>query len=287
MPPTPLMAAPAPLPNGSSVTQISLTVRDLARVVRFYTHVVGLDEVEAERDSVWLGAGDGSFLQLVENPTGEPQPGTTGLFHLAILYPSRADLAAVTARLAGLQAPIQGASDHGVSEAVYFADPEGNGVEIYRDREVAEWPVRDGELHMQTLPLDLRALLNEAPPAERWRIPTGTRLGHVHLRVADVAEAEAFYQDVVGLDLMQRYGGSASFFSAGRYHHHVAVNTWASRGAPTPPEDALGLGWFRIEVADPAARQLVVDRLHNRETTRSLAQGTTRAVDPSGNHVVI
>jgi catechol 2,3-dioxygenase len=286
-PPNPLSPAPAPLPSGSSVTQISLRVRDLGRVTRFYTHVVGLDEIDAGRDSVWLGAGDVPFLQLVENPTGEPQTGATGLFHLAILYPSRADLAAVTARLVGLQAPLQGASDHGVSEAVYFADPEGNGVEIYRDREMAEWPVQNGELRMQTLHLDLPALLDEAPPAERWRVPSGTRLGHVHLRVADIAEAEAFYRDVVGLDLMQRYGGSASFFSAGGYHHHVAVNTWASLGAPAPPGDASGLGWFRIEAADPAARQRLIERLDDHDRLRSHTDELLRALDPSGNEVRI
>lgn len=286
-PPSPLSAASTPLPEGASVTQISLTVRDLDRVARFYTHVVGLDEVGGGADALWLGAGDEPFLQLVQNPTGEHQPATTGLFHLAILYPSRADLAAVTARLIGLQAPMQGASDHGVSEAVYLADPEGNGVEVYRDRATSDWPQRNGRLEMQTLPLDLGELLDEAPEGAEWRLPRETRLGHVHLRVANVPRAEAFYQDVLGFDLMQRYGDSASFLSAGGYHHHVAVNTWGSLGAAAPPEGALGLRWFRVTLDDDDERERLIERVGSRRGEVDPDDGAFRIWDPSGNEVHI
>lgn len=282
---TPLQPAPAPLPGGSSVTQISLTVRDLDRVGRFYTHVVGLDEVDGGVNSLWLGAGDTPFLQLVANPAGERHPHTAGLFHLAILYPTRVDLAAVAARLIGLKAPLQGASDHGVSEAVYFADPEGNGVEIYRDREVAEWPLRNGQVEMMTLPLNLGELLERAPTGEGWRVPPETRLGHVHLRVDHIPRAERFYRDIVGLDLMQRYGDSASFLAAGGYHHHLAVNTWGSLGAPPQPDDALGLRWFRIQLHTDDARERLIERLDDHGRLLRDTGQLLRALDPSGNEI--
>ncbi len=269
------------------MAQVSLTVRDLDRAVRFYTHILGLDEVDAGPSSLWLGAGDAAFLELTEDREAPRLQMAPGLFHLAILYPSRTDLAAVTARLIGLQAPLQGASDHGVSEAVYLADPEGNGIEVYRDRAEEDWPLEAGRLAMQTLPLDLAGLLTEAPEPEKWRVPAETRIGHIHLRVSNIRESEAFYRDVIGLDLMQRYGDSASFLAAGGYHHHVGVNTWGSLRADPRPVGCLGLNWFRLGIPDDGARTRLLERIRARQVPHTAQGGTIYVRDPSGNDLVV
>jgi catechol 2,3-dioxygenase len=149
--------------------------------------------------------------------------------------PTRADLARTLRRVADSRWPLSGASDHLVSEALYLADPEGNGIELYRDRPRDEWPRSAGSIEMATLPLDLESLLGE-PGGERagTRMPAGTTLGHVHLQVADLGDAEAFWVDALGFDVTVR-GYPAPFVSAGGYHHHVGLNTWAGVGAPSPP----------------------------------------------------
>ena len=275
------------LPGDTHVSEVALTVSDLVREVRFYTMVLGLDVVDSPPGSALLGEGDVAFLRLDERRGAAPAPDATGLFHLAILYPTRRDLASVAQRLTAFDYPLHGAADHGVSEAVYLADPEGNGIEVYRDRPRDQWPMAGGELRMGTDPLDFRGLLAETADPATWRTPPGTRLGHVHLRVDDIAAAERFYVDTLGFDLTQRYGHQASFFSAGRYHHHVGVNTWQTRGAPPPPEGALGLKWFRIEV--PSAEALAHARaaLDAEGVTVEDADGALTARDPAGNGVVI
>jgi len=276
-----------PLPAETRVTEVALTVADLGRQVRFYTMVLGLDEVDEPPGSVLLGVGDDAFLRLDERPGAAPAPGATGLFHFAILYPTRGDLASVANRLAGLGHPLQGAADHLVSEAVYLADPEGNGIEVYRDRPRADWPVANRQVQMATDPLDFRGLLAEAADPETWRIPPGTRLGHVHLRVDDIAPAERFYVEQLGFDLTTRYGRQASFFSAGGYHHHVAVNTWQTRGAAPPPEGARGLAWYRIEVPSAAALEAARASLESAGVKVEDEDGALRMKDPAGNGVVI
>src|SRR5574341_1976790 len=220
---------------------VHLTVSDLDRSLQFYGSALGLRTRRREEAVAELGTGTASLLILWERAGAKPRPRhTSGLYHFAILLPSRADLARALQRLLEARYPIDGASDHLVSEAVYLADPDGNGIEIYADRSRRALPVRDGQLRMDTLPLDLEDLMNEvqAGPPAATGLPEATRIGHIHLHVADLATAEAFYRDVLGFDLMVRYGSSASFLSAGGYHHHIGVNTWAGAGAPPPPPDA-------------------------------------------------
>ena len=165
-------------------------------------------------------------------PTRRARPhGTTGLFHLAILLPSRADLARALRRVADAGWRFTGASDHLVSEALYLHDPEGNGIEIYRDRPREQWRFVDGELQMDTLPLDLDSVLGELSGAdtEANGMPAGTRIGHVHLNVAELSAAEDFYAGALGFDVTVRSYPGALFFSTGGYHHQIGVNTWAGR----------------------------------------------------------
>jgi catechol 2,3-dioxygenase len=206
--------------------------------------------------------------------------------------PSRADLGQVLHRLADRGYPLQGGADHGVSEALYLADPDGNGIEIYIDRPKEKWPWHNGELRMVTDPLDIENLLDQAQGFWDGLSPK-TRIGHIHLHVADLHQAQCFYCDTLGFDLMQRFGHSALFLSAGGYHHHIGLNTWAGVGAPPPPPDVVGLRYFTINLSSEQAFAQVVKRLESKGIPfePSASSGTTprklNLHDPSGNGILL
>ena len=248
---------------GARIGAVHLRVADLGRLVSFYEARLGLTVRQRDSRTAWLGAGGAGgaggadLLVLHESPTARRAPGTTGLYHFAVLVPTRRDLARSLRRLVDTSTTLQGVSDHGVSEALYLGDPEGNGIEIYRDRPRADWPVVAGQLRMGTDPLDLDGLLSELEaegPTSTAAMPGGTTIGHVHLHVADLDAAEQFYAGTLGFELRQRFGRSASFFGAGGYHHHVGTNIWAGAGAPPPPPGALGLDHFEIVLLNRSGR---------------------------------
>jgi catechol 2,3-dioxygenase len=283
--------AGAPIHPETGIGAVHLTVRRLDRAAAFYRDRLGLAFLEAGAGLVRLGAG-GRTLVVLHGDTGAAVvERATGLYHLAILLPSRADLAAVLRHLAATRTPLSGASDHLVSEALYLDDPEGNGIEIYRDRPRAEWRIdATGAVSMTTRALDIDALLAEPEPAGSgpWRMPDGAAIGHVHLKVSDVLQAERFYVDALGFALTARYGHAASFVSAGGYHHHIGFNMWESAGAPPPPAGAAGLAWFEVRLPHQAARDAVVDRL--RAAGLALDAGDDNAVmvrDPAGNRLAL
>ncbi len=210
---------------------VGLAVRDLGRTAAFYRDVIGLDVVERGEASVLLGVGADGFLELSHEPDAlADDPREAGLFHTAFLLPARGDLADWLDRAVERRIALDGASDHSVSEAVYLSDPEGNGIEVYADRPRDTWRWQDGQVVMGTVKLDGPALLAERSVAGWQGAPAGTRIGHVHLRVGDAAEAQGFYRDRLALDLM-RGTPQAAFLSWNGYHHHVAANTWQSQGA--------------------------------------------------------
>jgi catechol 2,3-dioxygenase len=274
------------LPDGSRVTDVTLTVSDLGRTTSFYEQVLGLETRAKGRSEVELGTADATLVRLVHDPRAQAMRGTARLYHFAILFPSRADLARAVLRLLATRWPIDGASDHLVSEAIYLSDPERNGIELYRDRPRADWPFHDGQIQMATLPLDVTKLVGEASGDGSQGAPAGTTLGHIHLHVNDLVAAEGFYRDVLGLDLMARYGDSASFLAAGGYHHHVAVNIWGTEGAPSAVEGALGLRWYRVSVPDPMALVALEQRLAGAGIDFQRRDGTTRFKDPAGHSLV-
>src|SRR5919201_2881222 len=236
---------------GTAMGAVRLTVADLDRARDFYRDAIGLTERRSPDGVLRLGSADPSDLPVVElvgDPDAPPRPrGTTGLFHLAILVPSRPDLARALQRIAEAGWHLNGASDHLVSEALYLSDPEDNGIELYRDRPRDEWPVRDGVIQMSTLPLDLDGVLGELRREDASAgMPPGTRIGHVHLNVGDLASAEAFYSGALGFDVTVRGYPGALFVSAGGYHHHLGLNTWAGEGAPPAPHGSRGLREFQI-----------------------------------------
>jgi catechol 2,3-dioxygenase len=274
----------------TSLGSVRLNAGDQQSLADFYEQTVGLKRMD--RNGVaGLGTDAGKpIVELAAAPEAPPRPaGTTGLFHLAILVPTRLELARALRRVSESGWRFTGASDHLVSEALYLRDPEGNGIEIYRDRPREEWRHVDGQIEMDTLPLDLEGVLeelahDESPPGE---MSPGARLGHVHLNVADLPSSEAFYAGALGLDVTVRGYPGALFVSAGGYHHHVGLNTWMGEGAPPPPPGARGLD--RFEMVLPSADE--VDAAERRlagagvETSRS-EEGLT-AVDPSGNRVLL
>jgi catechol 2,3-dioxygenase len=239
------------LPPDARIGQVSLTVRDLDRSLVFYREVLGLGEARREGRVAFLAPVDGrTLIELHERTDAIAKPRhSTGLYHFAILVPSRAALGRSLRRLVDQGWPLTGAADHMVSEALYLNDPDGLGIEIYRDRPRESWTHRaNGEVAMGTDPLDLQAVHDEPGAETAWRgLEAATAMGHVHLHVPHVDTAEAFYCGRIGFEPMVRGYPGALFVSAGGYHHHLGLNTWVGVGAPPPPEHAVGLRAFTIE----------------------------------------
>lgn len=273
----------------TTVGEVQLIVSNLERSVTFYQNALGFRVMDRQEGRAVLGAGSRRLLTLVEQPGAKPVPRTTGLYHFAVLLPDRRSLARLLYHMAETEVPVQGASDHGVSEALYLADPDSNGIELYRDRDREEWPLDEaGKMEMGTEELDIDDLVMELQDGlTPWEgLPDGTRIGHVHLRVRNIPEAEAFYTGILGFQLMQRYGTAASFVSAGGYHHHIGMNTWQSAGAPPPPPNATGLRWFELLLPDTTALEAVRARLSAAGITVDAQDEGVLVRDPSGNGIL-
>jgi len=276
---------------------IRLTVADLDGVASFYERAIGLRRMEhaADRDAgvVRLGAGEDAaagapLLELVGDAAAPPRARhSCGLFHLALLVPDRHALAQALLRAVARGGALTGASDHLVSEALYLNDPEGNGIELYRDRPRDEWRHdARGQLEMATLPLDLDALLAELSGAERepeaaaaTAMPAGTTLGHLHLQVAELDAAERFYAETLGFDVTVRGYPGALFVAAGGYHHHLGLNTWSSAGGPPADPATRGLRDFAIRLPSPGERDAIAER--------AAAAGFPVREEDGGDRVVI
>jgi catechol 2,3-dioxygenase len=278
------------IPPGTSIGKARLRVADIDALSEFYERVVGLRGVERDGDLVRLGPDGGEpLVELVSAPAAAPAPSfSTGLFHMAFLVPNRAELARSLRRIIEQGWRLTGASDHLVSEALYLDDPEGNGIEIYRDRPREEWGHSNGEIRMATLPLDLDAVLADEGSGEEPAngMPAETTMGHVHLRVADIPAAERFYNGELGLEVMVRSYPGALFVAAGGYHHHIGLNTWQSQGAPAPPEGSLGLDRYELLLPDDAERDAAAARIGETGEPVPTEDGVL-ARDPSGNRVLL
>ncbi len=300
------------LPHDFALETVDLTVVDVDRARAFYERVIGLEalkapaEADVDRD-VGRGADPGIVLGRERRPivrlwggatASASDADATGLFHLAVLLPTRTDLADFVAALVEARTPIVGVADHGVSEAIYLEDPDGHGVEVYADRPRDDWPRRQGRIALTTDPLDVDGLLAETAPvrapdagqdagqaaghaaARPWSAPPGTRLGHVHLRVRDVDEALAFYREVVGFDEVASLPGAA-FLSVGGYHHHLGVNAWQSAGGPPAASGAPRLERVRASVGSDDALRALRDRLGS-TASGSEDPRVAEFLDPSG-----
>lgn len=285
-------------PN-TSVGTVRLRVRDLARARAFYEQVLGMVTREQPNGSLHMGvrANRAPLLELVEDPAAPAgDPARPGLFHFALLLPSRIELAAVLLRIVRTRWPLQGASDHLVSEALYLADPEGNGIELAWDRPRAEWRTdAGGQLAMATLPLDIEALLGlldptwaSVPSRKLLPLPDDTRMGHVHLQVSDLLQTERFYADVLGFEVRTRAYPGALFVAAGGYHHHLGLNTWNSRGGRPAAQGAAGLEWFELQLGGEHGLDELLTRLSAAQIeAEPWADGATLVRDPNGIGVVL
>jgi catechol 2,3-dioxygenase len=236
------------MPDETVIGEVALRVADLERSVRFYTGPFGLGLFDRREGLAVLGADGRPLLRLTERPDARPKPhSATGLYHFAVLLPDRAALGRLFLNLVKYGVPIEGAADHLVSEAIYLRDPDGNGIEIYRDKPRQEWPMAGPEVRMANAPLDFEGIVAAAGDRPWEGIAPGTRIGHVHLQVSDLGQAERFYCQILGFTVMQRWRG-ALFVSAGGYHHHIGLNVWASLGGPPAPEDSAGLEYFGVVV---------------------------------------
>jgi catechol 2,3-dioxygenase len=238
------------------ISSVHLDVSDLPRSIDFYERTLGLPLISRDEHHAWLGPDPrhpALALSDIAAPTPLP-PGATGLYHVAWLHPTRAALAETVRRVAGARWPFEGASDHGVSEALYLSDPDGLGIEIYVDRPREQWqrPPGGHGVTMVTLPLDLDDLLAQSTTEPAAVVAPHTGIGHVHLKVSDVPRTAAFYRDALGLE-EQAQLPSAAFLAAGGYHHHVGANSWQSRGAGPAPDSAPGLRRVEFELSDTDA----------------------------------
>jgi catechol 2,3-dioxygenase len=293
----------AEIPAATTLGPVHLTVSDLDRSLAWYEHALGLrtlarapgrDDGEAGDRDVEIGSGlaradrshrraslgrDTELLVLVEEPGAPHSHGHTGLYHFALLLPNRPDLARWLAHVARERIPLAGLSDHFVSEAIYLSDPDHHGIEIYWDRPRETWEGRVDR--MGTWPLDVQSLLGELadPATEPFDgLPDGTIMGHVHLKVRDIAETVRFYRDTLGFGLMAQLGAQAAFLSAGGYHHHLGTNTWESAGAPPPPPGSASLRHATVVLPSERERDELLDRLG---TDEPLVR------DPSGNALLL
>jgi catechol 2,3-dioxygenase len=267
---SPLQSHQGPVHIGS----VTLRARNMPALAAYYERSIGLQRVAETDERITLGSGAVGYLHLLAAPDATPEPrGSAGLFHTAFLLPSRAELGVWFKAAHGRDVRFDGASDHGVSDAFYLTDPEGNGIEVYSDRPPEQWarPVggKPFEVQMTTLPMDVAGVVAAgAKLPVRAAFPDAAAIGHVHLKVGDIAAAEAFYGQVLGLD--RTYGRpGAAFLSAGGYHHHIATNTWSSAGAGPRAANCAGL----------AAVEFVVDADH------AMAKLGPSHNDPWGNHL--
>lgn len=265
------------------IGRVALAVADTDRSVGFYTDVIGLALVERRNGLAHMGAGGHILLELHGQPGARPVRRATGLYHFALLLPSRRDLGNALRHLVQVRGPISGFADHAVSEAIYLTDPDGHGIEIYRDRPREDWVYPDGRFKLTTEPLDYQGVLASADEGEPWQgLPPGTMVGHIHLQVGEIAATERFYGDVIGWDVMTRFGAGATFMSANGYHHHLGANTWAGVGLPPAPPDAARLLWYEVRLPDASALETIAANLDRAQIPFERTPGEVLTNDPSG-----
>ena len=242
-----------------------LNVKDLARQTAFYTQILGLEILSQTEEEVLLGAGGKTLVHLIQTDRTESVKASYGLYHMAILLPSREDLADVFKHMAELNVPFVGAADHGYSEALYLEDPEGNGIELYRDKPVAEWDIReDGRIIGVTEELSAQEIYEMGRKVEPFRIESDTRMGHIHLSVSDSQVASAFYQKV--LELSDKFTvPSASWIASGDYHHHLAVNEWSGKHLAKREEQLPGLAYYIVHVEKKEDLVAIAERAKEKE----------------------
>lgn len=274
---------------------VQLKVSDIVRSIEYYTTVIGFKVLQQTETEAYLTAdGQTSLVSLVEVQNAQPlKQGFAGLYHLALLLPSRKDLGNIVQHFVNLNVRI-GAADHDVSEALYLNDPDGNGIEIYIDRHESEWTWnQDEQVHMVTEQLNFQPILAAADG--NWNgLPADTVMGHVHLSVVNLDKSEQFYTNVLDYNVVTRYGAQALFVSTGKYHHHFGLNTWNSNNGHAPTNDMVGLKFFTVvlkdaQYAEEVKQSLTTNGFIIENFTEAPAYGGTQlfsTVDPNGLRII-
>lgn len=277
----PTVAPGTRLPDDTRLGEVELIVGDLDRAIAFYTGTLGLQAHRRGEGLAALGAGEEDLLLLRELPGARPAGRHAGLYHVALLFPSREELARALARIAAARSAIQGASDHGTHEAIYLADPDGNGLELAADRPRERWTSFEEEFARGgPLPLDMHSLLEAAGPGEPPpQAGAGLRVGHIHLHVGDVERGLRFYRDVIGFEPTAVLP-SAAFLSAGGYHHHIAINTWRGTGVGPAPPGAVGLRHWTVLVGKQDALAALCSRAEAAGLEALRKDGAVELADP-------
>ncbi|HEX5564754.1 MAG TPA: VOC family protein [Sporosarcina sp.] len=266
--------------------EVVLKVTDLDQLTSFYTEIIGFRVLKKEDNQVVLTADGQRPLLVLEQPKKilPKEPRRTGLYHFALLLPTRADLGKAIKHFSKNEVRL-GASDHLVSEALYLSDPDGNGIEIYRDRDPESWKWQNDFVAMSTDPLNAQAIV-EASGDEEWNgLPEGTLMGHVHLHVASLPETQAFYE-ALGFRVVTHYP-QALFMSTGNYHHHLGLNTWNGAGAPRPSQDSAGLKAYTLVYPDEATLKATIGKVEALGTTVESKEGLFVTEDPAGNGIIL
>jgi catechol 2,3-dioxygenase len=277
---------------------VKLMVGDLDRQIAFHRDILGFQLHWRDDEQAGMGAGSEDLFRFIEHQDATRVRGTTGLYHTAILVPTKRDLAHLLQRIAETRSPMQGMSDHGTHLALYLPDAEGNGIELAWDREKSLWPdmasiLKEGTpaaMRRLTAPLDVDDLMSalQQDPGEWEGMPAGTQVGHVHLHVSDLGTARAFYHGLLGFDItLQSDQFGMAFFSAGGYHHHIGTNIWNGAGAPPSPANAAGLQHFTIALPDETELKILVERLRQADFAVEPVQNDFLVHDPAGNGVLL
>ena len=266
------------------VGEVGLKVMNINKMKQFYQEIIGFEVISEKQNSVELGAGGKVLLKLdaIDGITPK-QDRYAGLYHFAILLPTREDLGKILVHLH--QNAIQlGSSDHLVSEALYLSDPEGNGIEIYRDREPEEWNWTNNEVSMAVDPIDAQGLVEAAQKSsEPWKgMPAATVMGHIHLHVSNLADAKNFYVNGLGFEVAASMGGQALFLADQKYHHHIGMNVWNGIGIPALPEKTAGLHYYTL-IMEREKRDRLADNLRAMGTEIAEQDKYWEVKDPSGN----
>ncbi|UHA72463.1 VOC family protein [Paenibacillus sp. 481] len=268
------------------VSQVNLKVSNLKQSLSFYQEVIGFKILSQTETKAELTADGKTILLTIEQPDDvkPKQKNTTGMYHFALLLPNRSDLASIVRHFAELNIRF-GSADHLVSEALYLADPDGNEIEIYIDRNPSVWSWSGGNVAMATDPLNFNDLLTREQESKWSGLPAGTIMGHIHLHVSQLAEAEHFYTQGLGFEVVNRYGAQALFISTGKYHHHIGLNTWAGIGAPPPAPNSVGLESYLLVLPSEEARNHIIAQLKNIGAPVQEENGYYVTEDPSGNRI--
>lgn len=245
------------------VTEIHLKVQDIERALEFYQDIMGLKVLKSEERLAVLSADGVTPLVTIEQPIDviSKLPKRTGLYHFAILLPTRASLGLFLKHIIKRKYPIIGGSNHGVSEAIYLQDPDDNGIEVYADTDLATWNWHNDSVEMVNSPIDYEEIIAESGDLEWEGIPSESIMGHIHLHVADLDESKIFYNKGLGFDLIQEMQNTAVFTSTGGYHHHIGFNIWNGKGAKALPDNSVGMKYYSLLFPDEKSRTKVIEKL--------------------------